>query len=163
MTLREVLQIEVWSRKTSRKIFVVSGILIVVLILGLLSLYEVETRWLTARERSTARNALKQVDALQSFGSLSDQEFKAKSKRAEIALSAAERAAFTARDKQVAFLLSTYLEGTRTDRDEIQMALSMWERHIPDTGSTTEFRKKIDLTGTEIRSATRLQLHKILD
>ncbi len=163
MTLREVLQIELWSKETSRRILVISGVLIGVLVLGSLSFYEIDTHWFSARERNAATAALKQVDVLQSFGSLSDQEFEAKSKEAEAAVHAAEKAAVTERDRQLAFLISMYLEETRADHGELQLALMMWERRISDSGLRTQFGKKIDLTGTEIRSMTRLQLHKILN
>jgi len=163
MTFREVLQIEVWSKSTTRKILVASGTLIGILVLGVLVFYQVETHWLTAKEQAAATEALKQIDGLQGFGSLSDHEFETKSRGVEAAVDKANGAAFTERDKQLAFLISAYFEETRTDREELQIAEMMWDRHLPESDSRTQFGKKIDLTGTEIRTLTRLQLHKILD
>jgi len=163
MNFRELLQIQIWSKRTTRRILVWFGIISGILVVGFVALYEVERHWLTPGERSAARAAQTQIDALQDFASLSDQDFDAKDKQAKAEVEAATNAAVTQRDDWLAFQLDVYLSETEGDRDEVRMALIMWERHLPVRGATTEFGKKMNLSGTELRSITRLELHKLLD
>jgi hypothetical protein len=158
MKVRELLQTELWSKRTSRKIFVGFGIVIVLLC----AWYALERYWLTPGERNAARAALVQIDGLQDFVSLSDQDFDARKKQAEEMIDAAKQAAVTQRDELLALQLDGYLSLTEADREEVRDALIMWERHLPVGGSTTEFGKKLNLSGTEIRSFTRLELHGAL-
>jgi hypothetical protein len=59
MKIRELLQTEIWSKRTSRKILVVTGIVLGILALGIGSLYEVNERWLTPREKSLAKGSVR--------------------------------------------------------------------------------------------------------
>jgi apolipoprotein N-acyltransferase len=162
MKVRELLQIEIWSKRTSRKILVWFGVVFGVLVVGFVSLYEIERHWLTPGERSAAKVALAQIDGLQDFASLSDEDFNAREKQAEAKVEDAKQAAVTERDDWVAFELSFYLDDTQSDQREIRDAVFMWERHLPASGLTTEFGKKLNLTGTELRSLTRVELHSVL-
>ena len=163
MKVRELLQIEIWSKITSRKILVWFGIVIGVLVVGFVTLYEIERHWLTTGERSAAKAAIAQIDGLQDFASLSDEDFDAREKQAEAKVEDAKHAAVTKRDDWVALELSFYLEETQNDQREIREALLFWEKHLPTGGSRTEFGKKLDLSGTEMRTLTRMELHKLLD
>jgi hypothetical protein len=64
MNLREILQIEIWSRRTTRRIFSILGYVAVALLIGLVIWFEVERHWLTKGERKTASTALRQIDGL---------------------------------------------------------------------------------------------------
>jgi hypothetical protein len=61
MKVRELLQIELWSKITSRKICIGIGIVIV----GLFSWCEVEKYWLTPGERDAGWTALAQIEELE--------------------------------------------------------------------------------------------------
>jgi hypothetical protein len=163
MKVRELLQIEIWSKKTTRKILIVSGIVLGIAAVGLGVLYEVNLRWLTTRERNAAKVALAEIDGLQDFAPLSDQDFDTKDKQAKAEVEAATNAAVTQRDDWLAFQLDIFLSETEGDRDEVRMAVIMWERHLPAKNATTDFGKKMNLSGTELRSLTRAELHKLLD
>jgi hypothetical protein len=159
MKVRELLQIELWSKRTSRKICIGIGIVFI----GFGFWIWTDQHWLTPGERSAAKEALAQIDGLQDFAPLSDQDFDVREKQAEAKVEAAKHAAVTQRDKGLAFDLEVYLGETTIDRDEVRRALLFWERHLPVGGSTTEFGKKLNLSGTELRTLTRLELHKALD
>jgi multidrug resistance efflux pump len=153
------LQTEIWSKRTSRKILIGFGV--AVSFLGVWC--AVERYWLTPREHKSAKVALAQIDEIQDFASLSDQDFEAREKQAEQKVEVAKHAALTQRDELIALSLDLYLNDTKDDRDEVRRALLDWERHIPIEGSRTEFGKKLDLTGTEMKTLIRQTLHKELD
>ena len=159
MKIHELLQIEIWSKRTTRRILVGLGIVIA----GFFAWAAVEQYWLTSGERDAAKAALAQIDGLQDFTSLSDQDFDARVKQAEAKVETAKHAAVTQRDEGLAFDLEVYLGETRIDRDQIRWALIFREKHLPVGGSRTEFGKKLDLSGTELRTLTRLELHRALD
>src|ERR1700693_230571 len=102
MKIREILQIELWSKRTSRKILVGLGVVVAVLALGFFALYEVESHWLTKGERIAAGVALQRIDALQSTDSLSDEEFRIRNDAVTSAVDTAEMTAKTSKDELVA-------------------------------------------------------------
>jgi len=163
MNIRELLQIEIWSKRTSRKILVGFGVVFGTAVVGFAGLYVVERYWLTPGERSSAKAAMAQIDGLQDFSSLSDEDFDAREKRAEAKVEDAKHAAVTKRDDWIALDLSFYLDETQSDKREIGEALIFWQRHLPGGTAKTELGKKLDLSGTELRTLTRFELHKILD
>jgi uncharacterized protein HemX len=114
VNLREALQIEIWSKRTSRKILIIGGMVIALLLLAYGFGYEIEIHWLTQGEHDTARAALQQIDALQDARSLSDEEFEILAKQAEAKVKAAEDSARTSRDEVVAMQLGVYLIASRT-------------------------------------------------
>ena len=112
MELRELLQVEIWSKRTSRRIlvglkFVAIGLGVVVV--GIALWIFVWTHWLTQGERSKGKIALVQVEALQSFDEMSDAEFDARSRQAQEKVNDASDAIFTAKDRQIAVYLSLCL------------------------------------------------------
>src|ERR1700677_3065431 len=98
MNFRELLQIQIWSKRTTRKILVWFGIVFVIGFLALNGWHFVELHWLTGGERNAAKAALAQIEALQDAGTLSDDEFALKAKQAEAKVKAAQDAAVTYRD-----------------------------------------------------------------
>ena len=66
MKVRELFQIELWSKITSRKICIGIGIVIV----GLFSWCEVEKYWLTPGERDAGWTALAQIEELENSKSI---------------------------------------------------------------------------------------------
>ena len=80
MKVRELLHIDLWSKRTSRKVFVGIGIVFVIVYAGNAALSVVERHWLTPGERSAARAALLQIDELQNLVQSSDQDFSTKAK-----------------------------------------------------------------------------------
>jgi hypothetical protein len=119
MNVRELLQTEIWSKRTSRKILVVLAIICVGLILSIAA-YVVDESWITPSERSAGRAALAQIDGLQNFDGMSDAEFDAGVLQAGRKVDDAEQAAWTSRDKRIAGVVSFYLSSTKDLRDRIK-------------------------------------------
>lgn len=107
MTLRELLQIELWSKGT-RKMLVVFGCAIGIVLVALVSWRVVDRLWITRGERNAAKSALVQLDALQDSGVLSDMDFAARAKQAEGSVNVAEQAARTTRDRFIVAELMNY-------------------------------------------------------
>ena len=106
MKLRDLLQIELWSKKTTRKILV--GLAAFV---GLaLAWMAVEQYWLTPGERRAGRQALAQIDGLQNVSRGDERQFQTKDKVAKNLVALAQESVWTTRDNVVAEALSTYLE-----------------------------------------------------
>ena len=119
MKVRELLQKEVWSKRTSRKILVVLAILCVAFVLWIAA-YVVDESWITPSERRAGRAALAQIDSLQNFDGMSDAEFDAGVLQAGRKVGDAEQAAWTSRDKRIAGVVSFYLSSTKDLRDRIR-------------------------------------------
>jgi hypothetical protein len=114
MKLRELLQTEIWSKRTTRKIWKVVGTVLV--LVGLW--FEVNHYWLTPSERKAARSALAKVDAIEKSDGLSKEEFGAKFSEAKQAVDATEREAWTTRDGKTSEMLSMYLDLVQVERSE---------------------------------------------
>ena len=110
MTIRELLQIEIWSKRTSRKIFIGLGIVVVLLVVGFVVLNALDERWITPPERKAGRAALAQIEALQNFDRMSDSEYDAGALQAKQKIDTAGQAAWTSQDKRIAFLLLGYFD-----------------------------------------------------
>jgi hypothetical protein len=153
MTLREFLQVEIWSKKTTRRIYVVFGMAFLVLgtiLLAIVLWQEVSGHWLMAAERKAGMTALKEVDALQSFAGMSDEQYGTEEKQAATDVQRSDQVARTSRDKDVAELLYVYLSLTNDDRE-----ISKFSR--PKAGSAGAD------TGTTIRTLTSTELHRALE
>jgi hypothetical protein len=159
MNVRELLQIEIWSKRTTRKICIGIGIVFV----GFVSWVSVEQQWLTPGERSAARAALVQIDALQNLSSISDEDFKARAKQAEGKVETAKRAAWTSRDKIIYSVLYAYVSGIELQRDRVQVRKLEEQRHILLSNSDREFEEKLDSSGKEGTQFVRSVLHRALD
>jgi len=117
MKIRELLQVQIWSKRTSRGIFIGFGfVLVVVAPLFLMSAF-----WLTPVERKAAIDAVSQIDSLQIvvLGDSND-DFVLKRHHAEESVKAAERVALTERDQRMSLLLSSYLSTVELRRLQVR-------------------------------------------
>jgi len=114
MKIRERLQKEIWSKRTSRKIFVGFGIVVI----GFAVLFAVDEHWITPREHNAARAALAQIEVLQNSKEMSDAGYDEGARRAKERVVRAEQAALTSRDKLIAAALFGYLAATDLQRSE---------------------------------------------
>jgi hypothetical protein len=167
MKFRELLQTEIWSKRTSQKIIFWAGIVFVIASVGFGAWHFVEVNWLTPWERSAGRVALTQIDALQDAGPLSDQEFEIRWKQAKEKVQAADGAAVTYRDNSIQMDLYWYFAGVELERSKVQNKkrtdelvqqgrIRRWDRD-------EESDKKIDAVLNDLNRARRAALHKELD
>ena len=108
MKIRELLQTEVWSNRTSQKIFVGLGIFLGIVVAGYVLWSVVDRNWITPGERSTAKVALGKLDALQDVGFLNDKEFVVWAKLIARRVDDAHQAARTTRDRKIVAALMSY-------------------------------------------------------
>jgi hypothetical protein len=179
MNVRELLQIEIWSKETSRKILepirkilfwiipsrknlirigIVLGILVVVLGIA----FVIETHWTTAGERKVANDALAKIDAMQNLVQANGNDFETRDQQAKQIVEAADRAAWTIRDRQVAFLLSFYLSNIEQTRRDIEIRAMMQERKIHRSDRLLENDKKWDAMNLQTRFELRSLAQKLL-
>ena len=157
MEVRKVLQTEVWSKTTSRKIWtlfrkILSGIEIFIIVL--IVWFGINRMWLTSPERRAGIAALEKIDALQRFSVMSQEQYGQEHTQAKLSVDAAERAAWTSRDLSIASALSTYLlftEMQRQDR-ELKMKLSdsqnerirkLNSQACPDSSAGSQFESAV--------------------
>ena len=160
MQIRELLQREVWSKRTSRKILVV----LATVVAGFVSWFLLDQHWLTQSERNTGRTALMQIDSLQILRSDSDdKDFDDSMQRTQRAVEAAERAAWTTRDKQIASILSGYLVLISSERDQMKSDRLMQQRHVVFAKSEQDFSEKQKSSEIEVRRLLSVTLHSTLD
>jgi hypothetical protein len=163
MKIRELLQTEIWSKRTTRWILVGIVVGYGLILLGGLAWNQVELHWLTPGERSAARLALGQIEALQNDGSLSDPEFETRVSQVQAQVKAASDAAKTYRDHFVEMRLGSYFVSVTWERRKIRREYLAAQGH-PSTGKPNrEFEEKIDATMKSWRNTDRLALHKELD
>ena len=163
MKVRELLQVELWTKRTSRKILVGFGIVFGIAVVGLGALFAFERYWLTKGERNAARVALAQIEALQNCVSCSDQEFAAKDKQVEGAVEIASQSAVTDRDDSVSIALLGYLSIIESERQEPQLRRMMQERHLSIPNSDPVLEERIRSTEKETKRLLHSVLHKALD
>ena len=149
MNVRGLLQFELWSKKTSRKILVGIGIVFGLLLVCLICWYEVEIHWITPGERDAARAALKEIDAIEDAGPLSEQELKVRTEQGEAMVKLAEAAAQTHRDNSIRMDLDLYLVGVEMERSKV----------YGEKNQSPEIQAVL----TKLKSNHRLTLHKALD
>lgn len=162
MKLRELLQTELWSKRNTRKILVALGIAFAVMFLTAGLLYEVEMHWLTPGERSAAKAALVEIDALQNAETMNGAEFHLAEKKAQQKLQTAKDARRTYRDLEAVAVLSTYLILTTNHWDEAR-----YELDFPVSSSEIDANRRFDSEHRqsiiEMRRRLRSVLHKELD
>jgi hypothetical protein len=142
MKIRELLQRELWSKSTTRKILarvgkvlvrvgIVLGVLAVVIVIVL----AIEIHWMTAGERKVATEALSEIDVTQNFVYASDNDFETRFQQAKKTVEAAKRTAWTIRDKDVVMWLSIDLDSIENDRNQArrmkEMRAFLQENGIP--------------------------------
>jgi hypothetical protein len=159
MKIREILQIELWSKRTSRKILAGIGVVIVAVFVWA----AVEQYWLTPGEHNAGNVALSEIDLLQSMESASNGDFYARADEAEGKVEIARLAARTTRDKNIAFDLSGYLLLTRMHRDDLARRERLKKRNDPRLNSDLESDKDLDSQSEETRQLMRSLLHRALD
>jgi hypothetical protein len=159
MRFRELLQIELWSKETSRKILI--GLIVVAVVL--IAWIAAERYWLTSAERAAGRAALAQIDKLQDFGTTGNDVFEARVKQARAQVDAAERAAWTTRDESVARTLGFYLDLTKIDQEDAQRQQLIRQSHSPLSFKDEEFANDMVASGERTRLELRYALHGALD
>ena len=162
MKICELLQIEILSKRTIRKILVVFGIAFAVLFLTAGVLYEAEMHRLTPGERSAAKAALVEIDALQNAETMNGEEFDLAEKKARQRFQAARDAQRSYRDLEVGAALSTYFILTTYRWDEAR-----YELEFPVSSSEIDANRKSEIehrqSNIEMRKRLRSALHKELD
>jgi len=160
MTLREFLHIEIWSKETSRKIFIVFGVIAVAFAV----FYEVDMRWTSPRERRTAKEALSQLDTLKAFASNSNDGYEAAHELAKQKVDVALHSTLTSRDIGIASTLSMYLmsieivfeDRTANHKMDVKFANSADERmrkmEIERQLSSNELQHSNDFLGRSLHS-----------
>jgi hypothetical protein len=161
MNLRELLQSQFWSKRTSRMLLAVSGLILGIFLAGLLSWRVVDASWITPGERNAARAALARLDAMQDSGWASDRDFSAEEQEAEAKIGAAEQAAWTARDRHIVAELMGYQSVLVVNRFRRKAFVRPGD--APLKGEAREENEQLESSGTEMERAARAALHEALD
>jgi hypothetical protein len=163
MKVRELLQFEIWSKETSRKILLGFGIVVVSLIGVFFIGYEIEIHWLTAGERIAAKAALVQVEELENSRPMTREEFEARSKKVEASVELADHAVRTVKDQLVEMRLGLYLMSVEVERDDALSRQLMQQRHLTYGRPETPDEVRMESMMRELKEQHRAALHKILD
>jgi hypothetical protein len=152
MKIREVLQTELWSKRTTWKILIVSA---VVLVLGYGFWQAYDRYWISLGVRGPGRMALAQIDELQTTSKSCDPSFDAKAEGADREIKLADPKAHTTRDFAVTMQLTVYL-------GNIQL------KHLRDCGRDAGEQKSARLRGFVDRllgstPSLKQELHRELD
>jgi hypothetical protein len=150
MNVGGLLHRELWSKATSRRIFVGIGIACGLVLVGVLALSVIQKRWLTRGERSAARAALVQIDELENLVQSSDQDFSAKARAVQKSIDLADDAAWTVRDRQIVAELMGYSLKPVIDRHTFRTQMPI--KH--------ELDEKLNSSGIK---SYRMDLHRVLD
>ena len=162
MTIRELLQIELWSKRTTRKIFVGLAIVFGTVLVAGGSLFAVEFYWLTPTERKVAQPALAHIDELEKFDPESA-EFASRTNQAQGEVDAALRVTKTIRDQRVANALGCYLLMFQMETDDAKMRRLMQQRYPQRVIADREQDKASATQSINVRAFLRSILHKALD
>jgi hypothetical protein len=175
MGIREVLQTEIWSKETSRKILAglrkilgvmkYVGLVLGVVVVGVVLWAWIWTHWLTAKERNAGSVALVQVDALQNFDGMSDADFDAKVKLAQEKVDAANHAVLTEKDNEVAGTLWFYLDQIKFTRLRQKRMHEVLNSH-PEYARTDRYREsdlKMEKSERDYIKIWRDSAHELLD
>jgi hypothetical protein len=171
MTLRGLLQHELWSKQTSRtvlartlRVLKWAGIVIGILVAAIGIAVTAELRWLTSGERSSAKEALSSMDSLQDFGAVTDSDFDAGLAQARVKVDRAQESAWTLRDYAVASSLFDYWVETKASRNEKQeMERARRDLSPSELGPRSFLRRDPNQAGADLRGAIRSTLHQQLD
>ena len=172
MTIREMLQIEIWSKETSRRIIRRTwkiakpvAVVLATLVLLLGTAFVVEWNWLTGGERRAGEAALAKIEALERLERNAGEGFETLNREAKSSTAAAEQKAWTIRDRQAAGLLEIYRWELETDHEArlrgMQVEATLAARHITPTRPGLEMR--MSESKDRVYSSMRALLHKELD
>ena len=158
MAIRELLQVELWSKGTTRKIL--AGLAVVVVGFGVV--FTAEVRWLSPGERVAAKAALVELDKLQNPDSEMRGEFLKETKAREM-IDAADHAAWTLRDDRLVQGLKSYADWLEFRESEAQIRSS--EEQLQ--GGITDLDRKQDgeniLLDRKVGAYVSGALHNVLD
>jgi hypothetical protein len=176
MNVRELLQTEIWSKETSRRILrrvwrIVKPVAMVftVLVLLLAVVVAVEWYWLTSGERKAGRTALAKIEELQQLDIDPTGDFDAMNSQAKALVRVADQKARTLRDRRVSTLLEIYrweLETEHEDRlRELQIRQIEKERQLelPADRESQELEEKSRASQAQVLNSWRSLLHKEMD
>jgi hypothetical protein len=173
MNLRELLQTELWSKETTRKVLrpavwflkraaIVLGVLVVLIGVA----YEIEIRWLTSGERKAGRVALAQIEELEKLQTGGNQGFEEVDARAKSSVAVAEQKAWTLRDGYIHQFLMGYLEQVEMNHEfaqhEAQAKQFAMQRNLPWHSSPASEANDRALK-LQMYSFYRSGLHTLLD
>jgi hypothetical protein len=173
MNVRELLQIEIWSKETSRKILrrtwrILRPVAVVfgVLVLLLAVVFAVEWYWLTSGERQAGRTALAKIEELEKLEWNASDGFDAIDSQVKPSVTVAKLKAWTLRDRNASAMLELYLWELETEHEnrirESRLRLIAIERH-QNWPSNPELEKEHRDSQAQIFSSMRSYLHKQLD
>ncbi|MGO9777941.1 MAG: hypothetical protein ACLQGT_01105 [Terracidiphilus sp.] len=173
MKVRELLQIELWRKETSRKVLrriwrvlkpvaIALGLLLVLLFVS----YEVEIHWLTSGERQAGKVALAQVEKLETLSYCRCEQFAVANKEATNAVQNVRSKAWTLRDRGLVEWLELYRWQVETenvrDMREAENVELVARRHLQlhmDPQFEGKHRELQNETFRQIRGI----LHQLLD
>jgi hypothetical protein len=159
MKLRELLQIELWSKRTTRRILV--GFVVAVIAFGVV--FTVEVKWTTPGERDAAKRALAELDALQKLDSGNYQESAKKTFQADKMIDAADQAASTLRDERIVRELRSYSDWIQYTANVAETRRI--EKRLP--GGKTDANQVLDQQADVLNGMVGVlssgMLHKALD
>jgi hypothetical protein len=159
MKFRELLRYEIWSKKTTQRIFLGFGIVAFSLLATLGLWYEVDLHWLTKGERDAAKLVLQRVGELQTVVALDD-EYKIRDDQAKAALKAAEEIAQTDKDDSIQMRLDICLGGVETEHTEIIEQRLILEGRLHPMANGSD---RSELFLIEVGKKSCSALHKELD
>ena len=157
MKFRELLQTEIWSKRTTRKIFVAIGMVFA----GYFACAAVEEHWISPAEHKAGREALAQIEALKKIDPEKDKDFELGVQQAQQKIETARTVAWTTRDSFLTLDLSMYLLMTEVDRKAPAMREKLLQGKAPD--SRRRLFEKLQSTSTESNTQLSVRLHKELD
>jgi hypothetical protein len=176
MNVRELLQTEIWSKETSRKILrrvwrivkpvaIVSGFLVLLLAVA----FAVEWFWLTGGERNAGRTALAKIEELEQLERNRTGDFDAMNSQAKALVRVADQKAWTLRDRRTAVAVGLYRWELETEHQNRLLELQIWqiekEKHLvlPADQRYQDLEEKSRALQAQVLSSWRSLSHKELD
>ncbi|MGD1063981.1 MAG: hypothetical protein ABR860_12035 [Terracidiphilus sp.] len=159
MTIRELLQIELWSKRTTRKILVGIGIVVA----GYFAWAAVDEHWISPGEHRAGSEALVQIETLRKIDPEKDKDFELGVQQVRQKIEAAKKAAWTTRDTFLALDLSGYLLMTEIDRKAPGIGGKLQQRNASSSDSRRRLLEKLASTATGSEARLSARLHEELD
>jgi hypothetical protein len=157
MNVRELLQAEIWSKRTTRKILAGIGIVFA----GYFAWAATDGYWISPGEHRAGREALVQIEMLKKTDPEKDKDFELAAQQAEQKVETAKKAAWTTRDGFLTLDLSMYLLMTEVDRKAPVIREKLLQGKASD--SRQRILEKFVSTNTGSEAQLSARLHKELD